>query len=260
MKFQIERWDPSTMLKEHRKVLYVGRSGSGKSVAMRAVLRSMPTVDLAIGFTPTDETYEEMRKIIPASCIHRELDLFVLDRCQHLQKELAHKNRAVCLIADDCAYNKSMWRTNTMRSLFMNARHNRISLHFSMQYLMDIDPSLRSNVDYVIATAENIHANKQRLWKCFFGIFKTYSEFDQVFSQVTRDYACIVLDQTQPSASIENSVFWYKADLTETAAPFKLGRSVYWRLDRNPPPQRKPSANVLTIEEAPPRRALVDAI
>ena len=62
---RIQRFDPGTMLKPHRKVLYVGRSGAGKSVAMRAFLREMPPVDMAIAFTPTDETASELAKLIP---------------------------------------------------------------------------------------------------------------------------------------------------------------------------------------------------
>ena len=259
MRLNIQRWDPATMMKPHRKCVYIGRSGGGKSCAMRAVLRSMPAVDLAIGFTPTDETYEELAKIIPSRMIYRDLDLDVITRALDLQKELADKNRSLALIADDCAYDKGVWRTSSIRSLFMNARHHRVSLHLSMQYLMDMDPSLRTNCDYVICTAENIHTNKRKLWQSFFGVFKSYQHFDAVFSQLTSDYSCIVLDQTQPSASVSNSIFWYKADLKAQAAPFRLCKSVFWHFQERPPEKKK--ADVMIIEDKEtPRRVLVDAI
>lgn len=253
MRLKIQPWDPATMLKPHRKVLYIGRSGAGKSVAMRAVLRHV-NVDLAVAFCPTDETRAELAKLIPPSCIHNALDLEVVERALQLQKELAHKQRSLLLLADDCAFSKGEWRTNTMRSVFMNARHHRTGLHFSMQYLMDLLPSLRSNVDYVICCAENIHSNKKKLWQAFFGIFKTYAEFDSVFTACTRDYSCIVLDQTQPSASVLNSIYYFRADLKAEAAPFRLCKPVFWKLHTRPPPKEE------GIVADVPRRIMLDAL
>ena len=89
MKLDIQKWNPNTMLKPHRKVLYIGASGKGKSVAMRSVLRAMPPVDLALGFTPTDDTAAELARILPANCIHDSFDLEIVERALDLQKTLA---------------------------------------------------------------------------------------------------------------------------------------------------------------------------
>lgn len=231
------------MLKPHRSVLYVGRSGAGKSEAMKAVLRHVH-VDLAVAFCPTDETADELAKCIPRACIHPKLDLAVVERALALQKELAHKERSLALIADDCGYTKGDWSTSTMRQMLMNARHHRIALHFSMQYLKLIEPALRSNVSYVVCCAENILANKKALWQCFFGLIPSYQEFDRIFTACTQDYSCIVLDQTQPSASVENSVFWYKADID--APPFRMCKPCMWTMHkRQPAPKAEDAVSVL---------------
>lgn len=248
MKLNIQRWDPKTMLQPHRKTLYIGSSGKGKSCCMRAVLRAMPPVDLAIGFTPTDDTAAELGKILPPSCIHDSFDLEVVERALDLQRQLAHKERSLCLIADDCGFDTHAWRSKTIRSLFMNARHNRVSLQLAIQQCLSIEPSLRNNVDYVICTACCNHQEKRKLYQSFFGVFRSYDSFDQVFTRLTSDWKCIVLDQTQPSPSIENSVFWFKADLEAEAAPFRLGKPVFWRLAAHPP-LPKSSADVLVVEE-----------
>ena len=85
----------------------------------------------------------------------------------------------------------------------------------------------------MICTADNIHQNKKRLWQAFFGVFKTYSEFDQVFTACTQDYSCCVLDQTQPAASVEGSVYWWRA--SPTLPPFRLCRPVYYKLHQKKP-------------------------
>ena len=99
-------------------------------------------------------------------------------------------------------------------------------------------PALRSNVSYVICCAENIHANKRALWQCFFGLIPSYQEFDRIFTACTREYSCIVLDQTQPSASLENSVYWFRADIH--APPFRMCKPIMWKMHRlKPPPDAK---------------------
>jgi hypothetical protein len=221
------------MLRPHRSVLYLGRSGSGKSEAMRGILRHV-NVDLAAAFCPTDETCAELAKIIPPSLIHPRLDVQVVQSALQMQKEDAHREPTLALIFDDTGFSRKDWASNTMREAIMNARHHRTALHFSMQYIKSIDPSIRSNVSYIVACAENIHANKRALWQCFFGIIPTYQEFDTLFTACTRDYSCIVLDQTQPSASIENSIFWFRADVN--APPFRMCKPVFWTLHRKVKP------------------------
>ena len=221
------------MMKPHRSVVYIGRSGSGKTEAMKAVLRHVD-VDLAVAFCPTDETCDELSKFIPRRLIHPRLDLEVVERAFELQKEYAHRQKSMALIFDDTGFSRSDWSTNTMRQAMMNARHHRCGLHFSMQYLKMIDPSIRSNVSYIVCCAENIHANKRALWQCFFGLIPTYQEFDRLFTACTQNYSCCVLDQTQPAASIENSVYWFKGDVK--APPFRMCKPVMWRMHKKKPP------------------------
>ena len=237
-KIRLSKWDPKS-IKPHRKILFVGRSGGGKSVAMRHVLFHLrETTDLAVCFTPTEETRANFEQIVPASCVYDNLDLSVVARALDLQKGLLEsgKERRLLLVADDCAFDKGVWRSPTVRSAFMNGRHYKCGFVLSMQYLMDLTPDLRTNVDYVICTADNIHQNKKRLWQAFFGVFQTYSEFDQVFTACTQDYSCCVLDQTQPSASVEASVFWWKA--SSALPPFRLCKPVFSSCMIGPHPNR----------------------
>ena len=235
MKLKLSKWDPTTM-KPHRKVLFIGRSGGGKSVAMRHVLYHMrERVDLAICFTPTEETRKSFETMVPPSCVHDALDLRVVDRALSMQKENVEKGkeRSLLLVADDCAFDKGVWRTSTIRSAFFNSRHFQMGLVLSMQYLMDLSPDLRTNCDYIICTADNIHQNKKRLHQAFFGVFPHYADFDRAFSACTQDFSCCVLDQTQPNASIETSVFWWRA--SPALPPFRLCRPVLYKLHERPP-------------------------
>ena len=88
-----------------------------------------------------------------------------------------------------------------------------------------LPPSLRSQVDYVFVLKDNILENKQKLWKHLFGIFPTFETFNEVFTQCTEDYGCLVLDNRSRSNKIEDTVFWYKA---KPNRKFKIGSSQLW--------------------------------
>ena len=255
---RIERFDPAS-IRPHRKLLFVGRSGGGKSVAMRAILRHLaPRIDLALCFSPTEESVAAFRRMVPGACVYQGgLDLDVVARALALQRELgaAGKERALLIVADDCSFEKQVWRDGRVRDLLMNGRHQRITTVLSCQYMLDLPPDCRTQIDYVFCTNEPIHANKKRLHQAFFGLFRRYDDFDATLTATTADFSLCVLDQTQPTPTVENSVFWYRAALR--LPPFTIGRSAYWKLERRaaaaPPSQR--------VVVAPARRrTLVDAI
>ena len=137
------------------------------------------------------------------------------------------KRRNVIIILDDCMYQKGVLKSTAMRSVFMNGRHLCLTLLCSAQYLMDIDVALRCNIDFVFSLRENIIANRQRLYKNFFGVLPTFTVFESVMTACTQDFKALVLDNTKATnADPTDCVLWYKAS---TDVPeFKLCRPVYW--------------------------------
>jgi hypothetical protein len=90
---------------------------------------------------------------------------------------------------------------------------------------MDLPPSLRGQIDYVFILRDNIIENKQKLYKHFFGIFPTFESFNDVFTQCTENYECLVLNNRTTSNKIEDVVFWYKAKMNRK---FKMGPPALW--------------------------------
>jgi len=90
---------------------------------------------------------------------------------------------------------------------------------------MDLSPDLRANVDYVFILRENVLANREKLYKNFFGIFPSFDVFNQVMTMCTENYECLVLDNTSKSNRIEDCVFFYKA---KPRANFRIGSPSLW--------------------------------
>ena len=234
MPLQIRKFDPATM-KPGRIILVVGKRGTGKSVVLRDLLFHMSNkVDFGVAMTPTEESIREFERCMPKSWIYRGFEQEKIDDIVRVQRRKAQDGGAakkLYVVLDDCMYQKGILKSESMRQLMFNGRHLNITLLFAAQYLMEIGPETRTQIDYVICTRETIQANKVKLWRYFFGVFERYDDFVRVLDKCTADYGVLVMDNTQPGASgdpIANSIFWYRAS---TDLPtFRMGKDVYWKM------------------------------
>jgi Cdc6-like AAA superfamily ATPase len=231
MKLRVQRFVPED-IKENRIIFIIGKRGTGKTILLRDIMSKYPPVDICVGMTPTEETADVFREFLPESCIYHEFNLAKLEQMLAVQRELIRKkiNRRFLLILDDCLYQKGCLKSSAMRDLVMNGRHLHIALAVCVQYLMDISPDIRANIDYTFALRENIIANRAKMWKFFFGMFSKYEDFAKAMDATTNNFCCMVMDNTNKSTAVEDTVFWYKAGLELNE--FKMGRSCYWKMDK----------------------------
>ena len=230
MKLKIKKFDCSK-LTQYATVMCIGKRGTGKTTLIRDIMSHMAErVDFGIAMCGTEETARDMGEFIPPSCIYNEYSAEALDVLLKHQKKtvMGGAYKKTYLIMDDTLYDKSILKSKNMRRLFMNGRHRKIFFLAAVQYLMDLPPDLRANVDFVFALKENIIANREKLWKNFFGMFNDYKDFSMVMNSCTAGYDCMVLDNTVRSNSITDCVFWYRAD--RTIDTFHVGSPGIWKL------------------------------
>ena len=227
----VKRFDPSTMQK-HRIILLIGKRGTGKSTLINDLMSHLKSyVNLPFAMTPTEESTTMFESCMPNSCIHPNAGANTLQNVIEHQRKVGRKKMKqenILLVLDDMMYDKKIMKSVEMRDIFMNGRHLKITLINAMQYCMDMGPDLRTQIDYVFALRENIISNLTRLWKYFFGMFTSYSDFEKTFKALTEDNGAIVIDNTVKSNQIKDCIFWYKASID--IPPYKLGRSSYWKL------------------------------
>lgn len=231
---RIKRWDPRA-LKDDRIVMIIGRRGTGKSVLQRDIMRHVADrVDFGLAMTPTEETVDVYTQHMPESCIYRRFEQQKLEDMIQVQRQTLRqkkKPKHLFLMLDDCIYDKKVLKSTAMRDLFLNGRHLHIHMSCAVQYLMDLAPDLRSNIDYVVCTRDVIIANRVKLWKYFFGMFSRFEDFSSVFNRCTEDYSAIVMDNTVArTTSIEDCVFWYRADPNPPS--FRMGSQIFWDMSQ----------------------------
>lgn len=231
MKIHIRQWDPTTV-KDGRIICLCGRRGTGKSQVMKSLMFHLRNrLDFGVAMTPTEDSMDMFREHIPDSWIFPEYSQLKLDQMLRIQRRCQREKRTtkhLFVFMDDCMYDKKVLKSKTMRDLFMNGRHLKLTFCFAVQYLMDMGPDLRSQVDYVICTREMIISNKMKLWKYFYGMFEKYDDFSKVMDKCTENYSTLVMDNTSKSNAIEDCIFWYRADID--TPPFRLGGEVFWKL------------------------------
>jgi len=228
---RIRKWDPST-IKDDRIIMFIGPRGTGKSVMQMDIMKHMANrVDFGVGMTPTMDTIREWQEHMPASWIYDHFDQDKLEDLVNVQRRMLRDGKTpkhLFILLDDTLYDKKCLKSVAMRDVFLNGRHLHLHMSCAVQYLMDLPPDLRTNIDYVICMTDKILANKIKLHKYFFGMFEKLSDFIKVFDKCTANHSAIVLDNTSRSGQISDCVFWYRAELSH--GPFRMGAPAFWRL------------------------------
>ena len=240
MNIQIKKFDP-TKIDPCRICVFLSKRGCGKSTLVTDILYHQRKIPMGVVMSGTEESNEHYKDFVPDSFIYGEYSTDVIEKVithqQGIIKRLPKEKKedfkdpsnSVFMILDDCMFDNKWTRDKNMRCVFMNGRHYRIFFMLTMQYCMDLPPALRANIDYIFVLKENIIQNKEKIYKNFFGIFPTFDSFNEVLTQCTENYECLVLDNTSKSNKIEDVVFWYKAKIGHK---FKMGSPALWEHHR----------------------------
>ena len=237
---KLQRFDPES-LQPGRLALFVARRGSGKTVLMRELMmHSKDSFDLVIAMTPTEDSAAFFRKHLPPNCVYDSGFVpSVVEKALAFQRQstkMGKRLRSVLLVLDDCTYDPKIFKSTAMRDLAMNGRHQSISLWTSCQYLVDLPPAIRGQIDYVFAFHEPVLDNRKKLHKMFFGVLD-YPRFCATMDVATDEWGCLVLDNTIARSDPSECLFWFCA--TVDLPKFTMCKPVFWKLKHEEKPQVK---------------------
>lgn len=235
-KLQIKKFSIDEMC-EHATIAMIAKRASGKSYLTKELLYHKRHIPAAIAISRTEKLNKYYSDFIPDSFIFSEYDPEILSKIYQRQAIMneenarrknsgkSEKDDRLMLIMDDCMSSKGTWlKDPNILELFFNGRHHHLSFILTMQFSLGIPPELRSNFDYIFLLAEDIMSNRKRLYEHYAGMFPTFDVFCTVFSQLTADYGCMVINNRIHSPNIIDKVFWYKA---KEVPEFRLGSHKY---------------------------------
>ena len=245
MKLKLRKWDAHTHLskKPGSIILLIGKRGTGKSHLLKYLAHIFsqlhrpdgnPLIDMAIGMSPTDESNETLQAFLPRTLIYSDFSESLFENVVTEQRKRIKQGkpiRRILFFLDDCGFDaKKIFKSPVMKRLFYNGRHVHVGLCFTLQYIMDLDTSFRTNVDITIVLREQIQANRERYYKYFFGQFPTQRAFNMALDACTENYGALVTaNNLTISNEINQSVFWMRAP--REVPDSRLGNPMLWAMD-----------------------------
>lgn len=185
-KEKVDHFDLKTMRK-HCTVCILGKRAKGKTTLLKKLVRT----DNVKIFCNKHEKYENY-KDVNTKCDIDNLSIEKIDT----------------VIFDDIFHDKNVTKNINFRSTVMNNRCYKLDTFISCQYPY-FPPDIRANFDYVFLLEENNRATKELLYKHYGGIFSTFSQFDETFTELTKKYGVMVINNTSCAHTIKDNIFWY---------------------------------------------------
>jgi hypothetical protein len=212
------------------KVCMIGKPGSGKSVLIKNLLFAkqglIPTGIVVSGSEDLNSFYSDM---FPDVFVFERYEKEIIDRILQRQK-IAKENLSnpwLVAILDDCTDDIRIFNDPTMIGLFKNGRHADLLFILSLQYVGDLKPVIRTNIDGVFILREPNLSNREKIYRNFASIIPSFKKFNAIMDQLVNDHHCIYIDNTATTNDWRECVFWYKGD--PNLQNFRFGCEDYWR-------------------------------
>ncbi|AVL94765.1 A32-like packaging ATPase [Moumouvirus australiensis] len=204
-------------------IVMIAKRGSGKSFITRDIIYHYRHVPGGVVIAPTDKMNSFYKYFFPDLYIHYDIKETILSKILERQRKMIQKQKekkklgikidpSGILIMDDCLARKKSWaKDEGIMEILMNGRHYKLTYILTMQTPLGITPDLRLNFDYVFLLKEDSAINLKKLYENYASMFPNIYTFEKAFKKCTEDYKSMVIDNRKPSDSIQEKVFWFKA-------------------------------------------------
>lgn len=216
------------------KIVIIGKPGTGKTNLISSLLYAKRDI-IPVGciMSGTEDSNHHYRQIFPTLFVHNTYDEEQIEKFIKRQK-LAKKhldNPWAVLLLDDCTDKPALFKKPLQQNLYKNGRHYKMLYIVSLQYCMDVLPSIRTNVDGVFILRESNLKNRHSLYENYAGIIPDFNIFCQIMDQITNDFTALYIHNSTTNNNWKECIFWYKADISKLNN-FKFGCNDFWKFSK----------------------------
>jgi len=236
---QLKKFDMSKIGND-KVIIFIGKRNTGKSILVLDYLYHHRQFPLGTVISPTDSFNCTYKPHVPSIFIHEEYTPELIEQVLQRQKNICKNcindpayatiDPSAFVILDDCLAENDWVKDKNIKWIFMNGRHVHVTFILTMQYCMGITPNLRTNVDYIFICKEPKLGNQRRLHEHYAGMFPCFDMFRVVLNKCTKNYGCLVIDNSSNSDNLTDQVFWYRSEITRPDwNTFKLCYPIFWK-------------------------------
>lgn len=221
------------------KIVVIGKPGTGKTTLITSLLYEKSHIfPMGVVFSGTEDSNHHYSAMFPPTFVYNKLDEPRIEDFVKRQKlaKTHLPNPWGLLLLDDCTDDPKILRRPLFQGLYKNGRHWKMLFILSLQYSLDILPTIRTNIDGTFILREPVLKNRRKLWENYASIIPDFDLFCQIMDQLTTDYTALYIHNATQSNDWQDCVFWYKA----RAVPkdFRFGSRAFWdhaehRLNKN---------------------------
>ena len=205
-------------LKDNVSVLIIGKSHVGKTSLIKDIVNKTKDkfLDLNNGsvVAPLDRDvgdYDEFPQSsihynynsdIPANVIKNQFNL--------MYSENANKNGY--FIMDCCDSKRNLWVNDpNIETILFESNEYNLTYILATTYPLIVKKEHRTEFNYVFLFGDDNIEYKRKLYENYAKFFNSFELFNHVFTQITKDYGCMVIQNLVDSDDIIKRVKWYKA-------------------------------------------------
>lgn len=238
MKLELKKFNPQEM-KQDSILVFIGRRRSGKTFLLKDIISYHKDIKIGLVISPTEVSNQFFQKFIPNILIYDEYTPEIIQRFLDRQiKVTKQRNDEIkkygksdidpraFIILDDCLYDKTWQSDKNIRSIFMNGRHYSIMTIITSQTSLGLNPTLRSQIDYVFIFKNNVLKEREKIFNHYAGICNSFEVFNKIMDNTTENFEVMVIDNTTQGNNITEQIKWYKA----VDKNFKMCSPEIWNL------------------------------
>lgn len=213
------------------KIVAIGKPGVGKTTIVSSILyhkkHIFPVAQVQSGTEDSNATYS---KLFPNLFIYPKLNEPAIENFIKRQKQAKKylQNPWGILLLDDCTDDPKILKKPLFQGIFKNGRQWSMLHILSLQYALDITPTLRCCTDGAFILRESSRRARKVLWENYASAIPTLDDFSDLLDELTTDYTSMFINNRVQSNQFEDCVFYYKVDLDSMPKNWSFGAKAYW--------------------------------
>lgn len=207
-KFQLFQFHLNDMI-TNPKIMIIGKRGTGKTYIIRSILRYLEKINP----TKTNNLIVAPHELHNPFYTQCGLNTKIMYKLDHEYDEYVKNQNSDInyVVFDDVTNNRPEITFSKKVSDIFYAFDNMTTWIMAAQTPLGVTPDIILNFDYIFLLAEDSVINKKKMWDNYANMFPSLDCFNKVFTECTKDFKCMVIDNRKPTDTIQEKVFWFKA-------------------------------------------------